>query len=151
MRGDQCVGAYGYLEAHQLPLPVATPNGVLGVQAGICGDAVIAFAAIMQQLGYQVRSVQFYFDKPVPDNHIGVEVFYAGGWHYFDPTFGAYWSDSSSAVLSIDAIRAGEGVEHKDSTGFTNVIEDPWFDGDATGFITDPDTTVVVGADNLTG
>lgn len=150
--GHVSAGAYGYLELNDLPLPNSEPDVILGTQAGICGHAAIAFADIMDHFGYSVRSVQFYWtlSDGTADSHIGVEVQYDGGWHYFDPTFGLYWTDPSGNVLSITDERASAGVEHKDDVAFTNLIEDPWFGGDDTAFETDPTTTVVVGADQLT-
>ena len=35
-----------------------------------------------------------------PDGHVAVEVQYDGGWHFFDPTYGQFWTDSSGKVLS---------------------------------------------------
>lgn len=149
--GHVSTGAYGYLELKGLPLPNSDPDVILGTQAGICGHAVIAFATIMEDLGYSVQSVQFYWTLPdgTPDSHIAVEVFYDGGWHYFDPTFGLYWTDASGNVLSITDERTSVGIEHKDDVAFTNLIEDPWFAGDDTAFETDPATTVDIDADPL--
>jgi hypothetical protein len=56
--------AYGYLEIFGGQLPGPTPDAVLGAQAGLCGDAALAFAAIVKQLGLGARSVQFYYDDP---------------------------------------------------------------------------------------
>lgn len=139
-------GAYGYLEIKGLPLPDGTANSSLGTQAGICGGATRAFAAIMQQLGYQVQSVQFYWNlaNGTADNHIAVEAYYDNAWHYFDPTFGLYWTGNSGSVLSITDARSGGGTEHKDDVSFTNLIENPWFNGDDAAFETDPATTVVL-------
>jgi cell division protein FtsB len=88
--GHVSVGEYGYLEVAGLPLPAHTPNAILAAQAGICGETSLAFAAIMQHLGYQARRIAFYWTLADgrPDGHTAVEIFYDGGWHYFDPTFG---------------------------------------------------------------
>jgi Transglutaminase-like superfamily len=151
--GHVSVGEYGYLEIEGLPLPAHTPNAVLGAQAGICGETSLAFAAIMQHLGYQARRITFYWTlaNGTPDGHTAVEVYYGGSWHYFDPTFGQYWTDANGNIMSITDARNGGGTRHKDDVAFTNLIEDPWFAGDDTSFETDPSTTVVVGGDPFVG
>jgi hypothetical protein len=148
--GHVSVGAYGYLESHNLPLPPfeASPNVTLAAQAGLCGGAADVFAAIMKALGYEMRSVQFFFSTPsgAPDEHIGVEVFYGGGWHYYDPTYGVYWTNPVSGdVLSIADARETSfgGVEHKDDIAFTNFVENPWWGGDDTAFETNSATSVI--------
>jgi hypothetical protein len=149
--GHVSTGAYGYLEIYGGSLPDATADAVLDSQAGICGHASLTFAAILEYFGYDVRSVQFYYSTPdgTPDSHIGVGVSYDGAWHYFDPTFGTYWTDAKGNAMSIEEIRNGEGTQHKDDVSFTNVIEDSWFGGDATAFITDPATTVDLDAQSF--
>ena len=144
--GHVSAGAYGYLELFGGALPTSKPDSILGTQAGICGHAALTFAAIVQHLGYSVRSVQFFYTTPdgTADSHIADEVFYDGGWHFFDPTFGVYWTDGNGNALAITDARAGGGTEHKDDVSFTNVIEDPWYAGDDTAFETDPATTVVL-------
>jgi len=143
--GHVSASAYGYLQITGGQLPAATPDSVLGAQAGFCGSAALTFAAIVEQFGYAVPSVQFYFETPAgdPDDHIAVEVYYDDGWHYFDPTFGVFWTNASGDdVLSIADARAGGGVEHKDNASFTNLLEDPWFNGEDVTFELDPATDV---------
>jgi transglutaminase-like putative cysteine protease len=144
--GHVSTGAYGYLELVGGTLPTSNPESILGTQAGICGNAAIAFAAIVRHFGYSVRAVQFYYSTPdgIPDTHIAAEVFYDGAWHYFDPTFGAFWTGGDGHVLSIDEARSGGGTGHRDLAAFTNVVEDPWFAGDDTAFVADPATSVVI-------
>lgn len=147
VEGHVSTGAFGYLVMNSLPVPIWQVNAVLGAQAGICGTQVRVFAAIVTRLGYPVRSVEFYWTLTdgTPDNHIAAEVYYDGGWHYFDSTFGAYWADGSGNILSVTDARAGLGTERKDVSSFTNLIEDGWFGGDDTSFMTDPATTVILG------
>jgi hypothetical protein len=144
--------AYGYLEIFGGQLPGPTPDAVLGAQAGLCGDAALAFAAIVKQLGLGARSVQFYYDDPgnVPDSHIAVEVSYDGGWHYYDPTFGVFYTDATGSVLPIRDVRAGSGTEQKDELTFTNLVENTFY-GDDTWFVTDPTTVVEIDKQPFTG
>jgi transglutaminase superfamily protein len=143
--GHVSLTAYGYLEIFGGPLPGHTPDSVLGRQAGVCGHAALTFAAIVKRLGLPARSVQFYFQDPgnVPNNHIAVEVFYDGGWHYFDPTFGLFWIDASGNALSIADARSGSGTLQKDTLAMTNLVLDTHY-GDATAFETDPATVVTI-------
>jgi hypothetical protein len=144
--GHVSTGSYGYTLHFGGAFPSSDPNDILGMQSGICGHAALTFAAIVKHFGYQVRSVQYYFIAPnqTDDSHIADEVYYDGGWHYYDPTFGVYWTDAGGNVLSITDVRANGGTEHKDLASFTNVVEDPWWGGDDTAFETDLATNVVL-------
>lgn len=148
VNGHVSASAYGFLSVTHGVLPVATPESVLGGQAGICGHAALTFADIVKHFGYEVRSVQFYYTDPppysTPDSHIATEVYYDGSWHFFDPTFGVLWFDQTTGnVLSITDARAGLGTKSKDEATFTNLAED-FFYGDGTSFETDPATSVVL-------
>src|SRR5919198_546420 len=103
--GHVSAPAYGYMNKTLGIRPQPTAEGVLTVGAGICGHAALTFAAIVKRFKIPVRSVQFYYADGV-NNHIADEVFYAGAWHYFDPTWGAVYEDAGGHVLSIDEARA---------------------------------------------
>jgi Transglutaminase-like superfamily len=144
--------AYGYLEIFGGQLPSSTPDAALGAQAGLCGNAALTFAAIVKRLGLGARSVQFYYDDPgnAPDSHIAVEVAYDDAWHYFDPTFGVFFTDTTGNVLSITDARAGSGTRQKDALAFTNLVENTYY-GDDTWFLTDPATVVEIDKQPFTG
>ena len=144
--GHVSTGAFGYLELVKGTLPGYQPNRILGAQAGICGQASWAFAAIVRQFGLHVRSVVFSYDDPggTPDGHTAAEVSYGGSWHFFDPTYGQFWTDAAGNVLSIAQIRAGLGTRVKDLASFTNLVEDASL-GDDTWFITKPTTGMQIG------
>jgi hypothetical protein len=62
----------------------------LGNWLGICGNHVEFFLHIMHELGLKARPLQFYYEvRGRRHSHIAAEVFYAGGWRYFDVTWGA--------------------------------------------------------------
>jgi transglutaminase-like putative cysteine protease len=148
-----------YLLTHGGLPPLATANATLAAQAGLCGNAAIVFATLVRHLGFTVRSVGFYYDDPpgAPNGHTAAEVYYGGGWHYFDPTFSLYWRDASSGnVLDIHTVRASGGIEHKNNDLLFNVIENPrdrggGGTGSDTWFETDPATTVLLNAASLNG
>jgi hypothetical protein len=143
---------YGYLETSHKAVPPPSANRTLVAQAGICTGAAVTLGEIVHRLGYKVRSVNFYYDdlppNVVPDGHVAVEVQYDGGWHFFDPTYGLFWTDASGNVLSVAQVRAGEGTLQKNVAAFTNVFEDAVFGNDA-WFITDPKTTLAYYATKL--
>lgn len=150
--GHVSTGAFGYLELVKGSLPGYRPNRILAAQAGICGQAAWVFAALVRHFGLQVRSVTFSYDDPdgAPDGHTAVEVAYGGSWHYFDPTYGQFWTDASGNVLSILQVRDGLGTAVKDLAGFTNVVEDAWLAND-TWFETASATEVQTGTLKLKG
>jgi hypothetical protein len=150
--GHVSTGALGYLELVGARLPGPKPNEILAAQAGLCGPASQVFAAIVKRLGFSVRAVLFYYTDPggQADGHTAVEVSYGGTWHFFDPTFGQFWTDAAGNVLSIAQIRAGLGTVQRDAASFTNVIEDASLGNDA-WFLTDPRTRVVIDTSVLKG
>jgi hypothetical protein len=79
-----------------------------------------------------------------PDGHTAAEVSYGGSWHFFDPTYGQFWTGAAGDVLSIAQIRAGLGTRVKDYALFTNLVEDASL-GDDTWFITKPSTEMQTG------
>ena len=143
---------YGYLETSHQKVPAPLANKTLATQAGICTGAAVTFAAIVHHFGLPVRSVNFYYDDPAPENtpdgHVAVEVQYDGGWHFFDPTYGQFWTGASGNVLSVGDVRAGEGTKQKNVAAFTNVFEDAIY-GDDAWFITDPTTRIAYKATKL--
>jgi len=150
--GHVSVTAFGYLKWFGKRLPKVAANSALHTQAGICAQAAVSFAAIVHRFGLRVRSVNFNYLNPqpneTPDGHIAVEVLYDGSWHFFDPTYGLFWTDPAGRVLSIGDVRAGLGTLQKNVASFTNVFEDAVL-GDGTWFETDPATGVVLGFTKL--
>lgn len=147
-----------YLKEHGGIPSLKTANEMLAAEAGLCGNAADVFATIVRHFGYQVRSVAFYYADPpgTQDGHTAAEVYYDGGWHYFDPTFSLYWRDASTGnVLDIGTARAGGGVEHKNNELLFNVIENPRDPGGGgvsdSWFELDPTTTVQLDLTSLDG
>ncbi len=153
--GHVSAPAYGYLDTGGGPIPAATPDAVLGDQAGLCGDAALTFAAIVKQFGYDVRSVQFYYGPNGSWNHIADEVSYDGDWHYFDPTFGVYY-EYEGTVLSIGEARTEAYPRlllHQDGTLFWSTVVNQAGDTELSdlSFATDPATDVEIDQQPFTG
>ena len=128
----------------------AYANAILSAGVGECSYHVLVFNVLMAHFGYRTRAVSFYYQDPwtlAPGAHSAVEVLYDGAWHYFDPTFSIYWTDPTTGnVLDIATERqGGNGVEYKNNGLFLNLFENPFYNGDTTGFETDPATNVVIG------
>jgi transglutaminase-like putative cysteine protease len=121
----------------------ADVNTILSDQMGICVHHERVFAHIVEAYGLPVRDVGFQYHEAdgKPNAHSTAEVYYNGGWHWFDPTFGVTYKDSSGNVLSIADARAGLGTAFKDDAGFENLLAP-----DATWFEMDPATSVTYAA-----
>jgi hypothetical protein len=144
--GHVSAPVYGYDTTILGMTMVATPDAILADQAGICGSAALTFAAIVEQFGFDVRSVQFFYGPDGSWNHISDEVFYDGDWHYFDPTFALDYVQNGE-VMSITAARAADDPDlEQDNTLFwTEVVRQAGItELDDLSFATDPTTTVVI-------
>lgn len=153
--GHVSVGAYGYMESYD-GLVAAPPwgniNQILAQQAGICPHAARVFATIVAHFGFPVRDVEFaYTDwNGSKGGHTAAEVYYDGGWHFFDPTFGVFYTDTAGHVLSITDARSGGAIMQKDAAAFTNLIEDAaWQGGNDVAFELDPSTTLAFDTGSL--
>lgn len=137
---------YGYLEMTHRAFPEWNAGSILTDQAGICGHAATVYAAILRRFHLRTRSVLFYFKDPngARDAHTANEVYYARRWHFFDPTYGLYYTDASGNALPITAIRHGRGRLHKDAASLTNIVENAAL-GDDTWFETEASTRVAYG------
>lgn len=136
--------AYGYLQLSGAALPPVRANAALAAQAGICGQAAVrsrrSSAGSASRLEASSSST-----TTRPQIRTSASRLYGGSWHFFDPTYGQFWTDASGDVLSISDVRAGAGTLQKDVASFTNVFEDAVY-GNDTWFETDPATKLVLGA-----
>jgi hypothetical protein len=140
--GHVSAPGYGYMNVLLNQQPIPTAEGALAAGSGICGHAALTFAAIVKHFGLKVRSVQFYYADGV-NNHISAEVFYDGEWHYYDPTWGAYYVQGGR-VLSIEQARQHadpRSVLRQNGTLFWRSIQD-LAGGPPLGDETDPATRV---------
>jgi hypothetical protein len=140
--GHVSAPGYGYMNFLLNQALSPTAEAALAAGSGICGNAALTFAAIVKHFGLEVRSVQFYYADGV-NNHISAEVRYQGEWHYYDPTWGAYY-EQAGRVLSIEEARQHadpRSVLRQNSTLFWRSIQNAA--GVAPlGAETDPETRV---------
>ena len=65
----------------------------------------IALAAIAEAGNYKTRVIHLSDGKPEITAHSVVEIYYADGWHLFDPTLGVYFRNSRGSVASYKELR----------------------------------------------
>ncbi len=62
---------------------IVDPEDIVKYPMAACSQQSILFNRILTDNGYNVRKVGFY--KPGVGGHFAQEVFYDGGWHFYDP------------------------------------------------------------------
>jgi hypothetical protein len=135
---------FGYMNEIMGVRPQSTAEATLAAGAGICGYASLTYAAILKRFGLPVRSVQFYYDDG--RNHIAVEVFYDGDWHYFDAYYGMYY-EKDGDVLSIAEARADPAaatLRHHDNQYWFTVASRAGLRVADLGYETSPNTRVEI-------
>jgi hypothetical protein len=104
-------GRYAYLTLRgNLP---SGSESCLEEGAGICGNQVEAFLAIMDALGIDARPVQFFYTtNGVRESHIAAEVFFLDSWRFIDVTWGFVAPPDGGGVAfkSLAEIRAQPGT-----------------------------------------
>lgn len=72
---------------------------------GICGNHQFLFIAILKLIGVEARAVDFYYSvKGQRKNHAAAEVKINNTWRYFDITWGSYWLNNPSDLLSVESL-----------------------------------------------
>lgn len=70
-----------------------------------CSNLAFAMAAITSAGGYLTRTVHTSDTPEYAHTHVAVEVFYAEGWHLYDPTYGVFFLNESGVVASYKELR----------------------------------------------
>jgi Transglutaminase-like superfamily len=70
-----------------------------------CSNFAFAMAAITSAGGYPSRTVHTSDTPDYAHTHVAVEVFYADGWHLYDPTFGVFFLNNVGAIASYRELR----------------------------------------------
>lgn len=96
---------------------------------GACGEYSNILAALAVSVGIPGRLITL-GNYPANDGHAVCELYHDGGWHLYDPTYGAYYTtadgqltiDKPQTVLSFEQLQQGMG----DSPQVTCIVTAPW-------------------------
>jgi hypothetical protein len=89
----------------QSPLAGATPRGVFEAGTSNSGTLAVAMATLCRAGGYGVRLVDMAEERGERLSHMIVEVFYAGEWHAYDPSYGLTIRDETGRVADYQEVR----------------------------------------------
>jgi len=84
---------------------IGSPRRVLEGGSEYCGHLSIAMETLIASGGYRTRWVNVIDGKKPLGTHAVVEVFYGGGWHLYDPTFGVKFQRKDGQVASYRDVR----------------------------------------------
>src|SRR5215471_3908945 len=82
-----------------------SPRKILEEGSEYCGNLTAAMATLLAARDYIVRRIDMSDGGVPPATHAVVEVFYDGGWHLFDPTFGVVYKNSEGKIASYQDLR----------------------------------------------
>lgn len=74
---------------------IVLPDDLMKEQVTLCSQQQIVFQEILKLSGYRYRTVGF-------NDHMGTEVFYNGGWHFYDSDYEPDLSGRPDAATIID-------------------------------------------------
>ena len=93
---------------------LGSPRRILERGSQYCGHLSEAMATLLATGGYRVRTVNLTDGKNPPGTHVVVEVFYAGAWHLYDPTYGVKFLKKDGSVASYKDVRLDTSVITED-------------------------------------
>lgn len=88
------------LNYNETQFELGSPRRVLERGSQFCGHLTSAMRTLLAAGGYRARAVNIIDDDNPPGTHVVVEVFYAGGWHLYDPTYGVRFLLKNGDVAS---------------------------------------------------
>lgn len=103
-----------YIHTHFVsgtPEPSYTTRRAIEQRTAECGGSSIVLQLAARRLGFATRGVGF-FGVPIQVGHTAVEVYWGDGWHYLDPSFGAFFTDDGTLggdILDIETV-----LRHRD-------------------------------------
>jgi hypothetical protein len=100
----------GKLNYEETQWELGSPRRILERGSQYCGHLSDAMATLLATGGYPVRTVNLTDGKNPPGTHVVVEVFYAGAWHLYDPTFGVKFLNKDGSVASYKDVRLDTSV-----------------------------------------
>jgi len=115
---DEKIGAINDFVASKLNYDetqweLGSPRRVLDRGSQYCGHLSTAMETLLAIGGYTTRAVHMSDGKKPPGTHAVVEVFYGGGWHLYDPTFGIKFNKDRD-IASYRDVRLDTSVISED-------------------------------------
>jgi len=99
--GHVSAPVHGYRNIHgrsapTYPVPMVVEDAFL-VGSGICGAATLTALALYERLDVRARPITLWYTdlEGRKVGHVTTEVFYGDAWHWFDPTWGAFYRDAT--------------------------------------------------------
>jgi hypothetical protein len=83
----------------------SSPRDTIERGSKYCGSLALAMATIVKTIGYTVRTIDIVDNLKDVNTHVLVEVYYEGGWHLYDPTYGVTFKNKDGRVASYREIR----------------------------------------------
>jgi len=105
------------LNYNETQFELGSPRRVLERGSQFCGHLTSAMRTLLAVGGYRSRGVNIIDDNDPPGTHVIVEVFYGGGWHLYDPTYGVRF-----------LLKDGEVASHRDVRLDASLISEDLFD-----------------------
>jgi len=93
---------------------LGSPRRVLERGSQFCGHLANAMRTLLATGGYRTRAVDIIDENNPPGAHMVVEVFYAGGWHLYDPTYGVTFKRKDGEVASYRDVRLDPSLISED-------------------------------------
>lgn len=91
----------------------------------ICGGMSYTFIILCRKTGMPARYVGSIY-TPRLSSHAIAEVFYDGGWHLFDPTFGIFFYSASTYNRRGNIASLHEFIAQPDNWKMFKVVAKPW-------------------------
>ena len=89
---------------------LGSPRRVLEGGSRYCGHLSEAMATLLAAGDYRVRTLDISDGNSPPITHVIVEVFYGGGWHLYDPTYGVKFLRENGSVESYRGARLDTSI-----------------------------------------
>jgi transglutaminase-like putative cysteine protease len=102
------------LSFEETPWEVGSPRRVLESGSQYCGHLSAALATLLATGEYRTREIDLTDGKSAPYTHVAVEVFYDGGWHLYDPTYGVRFLNNHGKVASYKDVRLDTSIITED-------------------------------------
>jgi hypothetical protein len=100
------------------------PPGWWASRSGVCAERSMLMIKALRRYGIRGRLWNFY---DYPFGHSCVQAWYDGGWHFFDPTYGGYFTGPDGEVLSWEQVQADPDSAVENMVVFEPGLDRPAF------------------------